>query len=451
VGFYAFGRVFSGTVRTSQQVRIQGPNYIVGKKNDLFIRQIQRLYFIKGCELAFIEDVPCGNLVCLIGIDQFLQKCGTLTTSKIAHNIKSIKFNSLPIVRCAVEPENPTNLPKLIRGLKRLSKSDPHVQCYTEESGEYIVTGFDELHLKKSLKDLEEEHCGFELKTSKPIVSLRETIKTESKFVCMSKSPNKHNRIFCKAEPFPDGLANAIETGQITSRDDPKDLANSLSQEYDWDPNDSRKIWCFGPESTGANLLVDQTNSAQFLNEIKNSCVYAFQWATNQGVLAEEDMRGIRFNIVDVTLHSDAIHRGGGQIIPTMRRVCYAACLTAKPRLMEPVYLVDIQCPEHAKRGIVEVLDSRRGFVFSEEQRAGTLLYNIKAYLPALESFGFTADLRLHTFGHAFSQCVFDHWQILKGDPTDPLQMAYQICMERRKLKGLKQVIPDLNDYLDDF
>lgn len=54
-------------------------------------------------------------------------------------------------------------------------------------------------------------------------------------------------------------------------------------------------------------------------------------------------MRGVRFNLYDVTLHADAIHRGGGQIIPTARRVLYAAALTAEPRLLEPVYLVEIQ------------------------------------------------------------------------------------------------------------
>lgn len=62
-----------------------------------------------------------------------------------------------------------------------------------------------------------------------------------------------------------------------------------------------------------------------------------------QGVLSEENMRGVRFNIYDVTLHADAIHRGGGQIIPTTRRCLYACILTASPRLMEPVYLCEIQ------------------------------------------------------------------------------------------------------------
>ena len=63
----------------------------------------------------------------------------------------------------------------------------------------------------------------------------------------------------------------------------------------------------------------------------------------SQGVMCEENMRGVRFNIHDVTLHADAIHRGGGQIIPTARRCLYACVLTAAPRLLEPVYLVEIQ------------------------------------------------------------------------------------------------------------
>jgi elongation factor 2 len=447
--FYAFGRVFAGTVRTSQKVRIQGPNFNVGKKDDLFIKQIQRTVLMMGRTVESIEDVPCGNTVGLVGIDQFLVKSGTLTTSENAHNIRTMKFSVSPVVRCAVEPKNPTDLPKLVEGLKRLSKSDPCVLCYTEESGEHIVAGAGELHLEICLKDLAEEFCGFELKISEPVVSFRETVNAESSIVCLSKSPNKHNRIFCKAEPFPDGLADAIEGGQLTSRDEPKERAKKLSEEYGWDPTDARKIWCYGPEGTGANLLVDQTKAAQFLNEIKDSCVSAFQWASKEGVLSEENMRAIRFNILDVTLHADAIHRGGGQIIPTMRRVCYAACLTAQPRLMEPVYLVEIQCPEHAMGGIYGVLNRRRGHVFGEEQRAGTPLYNIKAYLPVMESFGFTADLRSHTSGQAFPQCVFDHWQTVQGDPTDPSQKVYQVCMATRKRKGLKEVLPVLEDYFD--
>jgi len=182
---------------------------------------------------------------------------------------------------------------------------------------------------------------------------------------------------------------------------------------------------------------------------VKDSFVAAFQWATKEGVLCEENMRGVRFNILDVTLHADAIHRGGGQIIPTARRVLYACQLTAQPRIQEPIYLVAIQCPDAARGGIYGVLNRRRGHVFAEDQRPGTPIYMIKAYLPVNESFGFTADLRSNTGGQAFPQCVFDHWQILAGDPFEASSRPAQVVADTRKRKGLKEGIPSLDNYLD--
>ena len=176
------------------------------------------------------------------------------------------------------------------------------------------------------------------------MVSFRETVSGESDHLCMSKSPNKHNRLYFKARPMEEGLAEAIDEGLCTPRDDPKVRGKYLTEKFGWDKDIAKsKIWCFGPDTTGPNLIVDMCKGVQYLNEIKDSCVAAFQWATKEGVLAEENMRGIKFEIYDVVLHTDSIHRGGGQIIPTCRRVLYASCLTASPRLMEPVYLVEIQ------------------------------------------------------------------------------------------------------------
>jgi len=69
------------------------------------------------------------------------------------------------------------------------------------------------------------------------------------------------------------------------------------------------------------------------MNEIKDSMESAFQWATKEAPMTDENMRGVRINIHDVVLHADAIHRGGGQLIPTARRVIYACELLAEPRL----------------------------------------------------------------------------------------------------------------------
>jgi hypothetical protein len=116
--------------------------------------------------------------------------------------------------------------------------------------------------------------------------------------------------------------------------------------------------------------------------------------------------------------------------------------LLAKPAILEPVYLVEIQVPEQAMGGIYGVLTRRRGHVFEEFQRPGTPLYNIKAYLPVNESFGFVADLRQNTGGQAFPQSVFDHWQVLPGDPTDKTTKAGGIVEAMRIKKGIKPDVP---------
>merc|ERR1712024_102416 len=371
-----------------------------------------------GRYIEAIPDVPCGNIVGLVGVDQFIVKTGTITTLAEAHNMKVMKFSVSPVVRVAVEAKNPSDLPKLVEGLKRLSKSDPMVVIQTADSGEHIIAGAGELHLEICLKDLEEDHACIPL---------------------------------MKSDPMPDGLSEDIENGEVNPRDDFKTRGRYLADKYDYDVTEARKIWCFGPDTNGPNIMIDCSKGVQYLNEIKDSCVAGFQWASKEGVLCDENLRAVRFNIYDVTLHADAIHRGGGQIIPTARRVLYASMLTAEPRLMEPVYLVEIQCPENAVGGIYGVLNRRRGHVFEEAQTPGTPMFVVKAYLPVNESFGFTADLRSNTGGQAFPQCVFDHWQIMQGDPLDPdgKSKPFDICQQTKKRKGLKEGLPDLGNYLD--
>ena len=165
--------------------------------------------------------------------------------------------------------------------------------------------------------------------------------------------------------------------------------------------------------------------------------------------MCDENMRGIRFNIHDVTLHTDAVHRGGGQIIPTARRVFYACELTAEPRFQEPVFLCEIQSPDDCVGGIYQTLTQRRGIVISEEPINGTPLVQMKAYLPVGESFGFTQALRAATSGRAFPQCVFDHWEQMSGSPLEAGSKALEIVEAIRKRKGLKPGIPGLDNFVD--
>merc|ERR1711988_1944082 len=303
--FHAFGRVFSGTIATGSKVRIQGPNYKPGSKEDLNVKSIQRTVLMMGRTVEQIADVPCGNTVALVGVDAYILKSGTITDIEDAHNITAMKHSVSPVVKVAVKVKDGKDLPKLVEGLKKRSKSDPLVVCTTEESGEHVIAGCGELYVEICLKDLRDEYAQCDFVVSDPVVSYRETVNETSSQTCLAKSPNKHNRIYLVAEPMSDELSQAMEDGKAGPKAEAKERAKLYRDKFEWDENAARKIWCWGPETEGANVVVDTTQAVQYLIEIKEHVNSAFQWTTKEGPLCEENMRGIRFNITDVTLHAD--------------------------------------------------------------------------------------------------------------------------------------------------
>merc|ERR1719469_164195 len=237
--FYAFGRVFSGTIATGQRVRIQGPHYKPGSKEDLNIKNIQRTVLMMGRTVEQISDVPAGNTVALVGVDQFILKSGTLTTIESAHNITPMKYSVSPVVKVAVKTKDGKDLPKLVEGMKKLSKSDPLVVCTTEESGEHVIAGCGELHVEICLKDLKEEYAQCELIVSDPVVSYRETV-TELSGTALAKSPNRHNRLYVVAEPMSEELSQEIEKGPAGPKAEAKERARLLREKFDWDDAEAR-------------------------------------------------------------------------------------------------------------------------------------------------------------------------------------------------------------------
>jgi len=451
--FIAFGRVFSGKVSTGQKVRILGPNYQPGKKTDMFIKSIQRVVIMMGRYTETVADIPAGNTCGLIGIDQYLVKSGTITTSETACCIKTMKFAVSPVVRVAVSVKNSADLPKLVEGLKKLSKSDPMVRCETTEAGEHIIAGCGELHLEICLKDLADDFMkGAPITTSEPVVTYCETVTTESTEV-LSKSANKHNRLFAIASPLSDEICAMFDEESVGPNMDIKDRSKIMREHPAWgweEASAPQKIWCFGDDNIGPNIMVEKTVGVAYLNEIKDSVVGGFKWACNEGPMCEERVRGLKMTINDVTLHADAIHRGMGQISPVARRVTYAGIYQANPALLEPIFLVNITCPQGIVGSIYNVLSMRRGNVFDEGESMAGGVANMKAYLPVGESFGFSQSLAEATSGAAFSQLMFDHWQMLDGgDFKDPTSRLGKIINAIRIRKNMPGELPPLDRYLD--
>merc|ERR1712127_856384 len=97
--------------------------------------------------------------------------------------------------------------------------------CTSEESGEHVIAGCGELHGEICLKDLRDEYAQCDFVMSDPVVSYRETVSATSSQTCLSKSPNKHNRLYIVAEPLAEDLNKAIEDGPLGPKADPKERA----------------------------------------------------------------------------------------------------------------------------------------------------------------------------------------------------------------------------------
>ncbi|KAI9601376.1 hypothetical protein H4Q26_001194 [Puccinia striiformis f. sp. tritici PST-130] len=386
-------------------------------EEDMVEALIERVFIFESRYSVETSGVPAGNLCLLSGIDNSITKTATVVESAYTRPGGSAR------ARISTQA---------VGGLTKGYKTYPLVEIKVEESGEHVIIGTGEIYLDCCLFDLREIFSEIEIKVSDPVVKFCETVVDTSVIKCYAETPNKKNKLTMIAEPLEKGIAEEIETGRINIRMPAKTLSQHFMNNYQWDLLASRSIWAFGLKSMAAESIKQ-----------------GFQWATREGPICDEPIRNVKFKLLDATLADEPIYRGGGQIIPTARRVCYSSFMMATPRLMEPVYYIEVQAPADCVPAVYLVLARRRGHVTQDIPKPGSPLYTVKAYIPVIDANGFETDLRTHTQGQSFCMQTFDHWSIVPGDPTDksitlrPLEpasaqaLARDVALKTRRRKGL--------------
>eukprot|EP00939_MAST-03C_sp_MAST-3C-sp1_P001799 g1799.t1 len=458
--FVVLGRIMSGAVRAGQAIRVLGESYSLDDDEDMVKSTVRSVAMGQGRLRTDVSQLNAGNWCLLEGVDASIVKTATIAdTDDLSVNSASIfaplVFDTVSTVKVAVEPLKPSELPKMLEGLRKVNKSYPLVRTRVEESGEHVVLGTGELYMDCVLHDLRRMYSEVEIKVADPVVAFCETVVETSSVKCFAETPNKRNQLSMIAEPLAKGLAGDIESGTVDIEWSAKRIGDFFQSKYDWDLLAARSIWAFGPERSGPNILVDDAlpsaANKSLLRAVKGHVVQGFQWGCREGPLCEAPIRNVKFKILDAEISEAPIHRGGAQLIPTARRVAYSSFLMATPRLMEPVYACEIVAPYDAMSSVFKVLKRRRGHVTRDIPLPGSPFYTIQAYLPVIESFGFETDLRVYTQGLAFCQNTFDHWAIVPGDPLDksialrPLEpspmphLAREFMIKTRRRKGLSE------------
>uniref|UniRef100_A0A7S4JKP7 Tr-type G domain-containing protein n=1 Tax=Odontella aurita TaxID=265563 RepID=A0A7S4JKP7_9STRA len=473
--FSSFGRIYSGTVKPGDRVRVLGEGYDPDVDDeDCATATVSGVRVPRGRRNVEVTRAVAGNWVLLEGVDANIVKTATITSlgssmddmgarnndDDSARIFAPLKFPNVgheSTLKLAVEPLHPSDLPKMVEGLRRVSKSYPLARTRVEESGEHVLFGTGELYLDCAMSDLRTVYSDVEVKVADPVVGFRETVAETSGIKCFAETANKRNRLTVIAEPLDEGLAEKLECGKVKlDKWDKKKVGRYFQSQFDWDLLSARSVWAFGPSpSDGTNVLLDDTLPSEVDKSLLGSCrggiVQGFQWATREGPLCEEPVRSTKIKILDATLADKPIHRGGGQIIPAARRAVHSGLLTATPRLLEPWYRFQIQCVPELVGEMESLLKKRRGHVTGDRPIPGTTLSLVHGYLPVLDGFGFETDVRCLTQGQAFAHTVFDHWGVVPGDPLDssvvlhPLEPSPPHCLAReflvktRRRKGLSE------------
>jgi elongation factor 2 len=430
-GPVATGRLFSGSVIDGDKV------YLAGVGKEYAVKQVS-MYM--GAFREVVNRITAGNIAALAGLD--LASAGeTLVDAKhkdVIVPFERIKYLSEPVIRIAIDPKNPKDLPRLVEAMNRLSLEDPNlVTTIDRETGEYLLSGMGELHLEIAMKFLMQYSGGIELAASSPIVAYRESVLGQGKIV-MTKSPNKHNKLWVQVKPLEDKVVELMENGELAEKIEQKQIENMLQKEAKYTTAEAKNVWALDEHR---NMLINSTKNIQNLYEVKDSIVSGFHWACRTGPLCEEPLRGVKVEVLDAQLHEEPKQREPTQIMRAISRAILGSALTAKPMLLEPIYKINVSVPNQWFGTCSNILTRKRGKILTTEHR-GTLTV-IAGYIPVAETFGLSAEMRSATSGHAFWQCTFTQWE------KTPENVAAEVVKKIRMRRGLPPEIPKPDKFVE--
>ena len=424
-GRVATGRLFSGTVKDGDEV------YLIDAKRP---GKVQSVNIYMGNTREVVGMLPAGNIPALLGLD-YAVAGETISTVKSIHAFESIKYVSEPVVTIAVEPKHPKDLPKLVEALRRITVEDPNlIVKINEESGETLMAGMGVLHLEIATSLLQE--AGLNITTTQPLINYRETIRTKAGPI-MSKSPNKHNKIFLRLEPLGEEIIELIRNGQIKEDMDKKEMAKILRGKG-WNADEARNVAAI---DVSGNLLVDETKGVQFIQESMDSIRSGFDDVIHSGPIAHESVRGVKFVLHHFVPHEDPAHRGLAQLMPATRRAMLGSMLIAEPVLLEPILGMEVKCPQEQIGTVAGILSSKRGKLLNVEQKG--IISIIQSEIPASETFDLSEIMRGGTAGKAMWSTYFKTWQPV------PQSIFRNLVGEIRKRKGLNPEPPTPDEFID--
>lgn len=319
-----FARIYSGVLSVGDTVYVIPPKFSPAyphRRPEPQRVKITALYLLMGRGLEALTSVPAGVVFGIGGLEGCILKSGTICSQlEGSVNLAGVNMGAQPIVRVALEPVNPGDLEKMIKGLHLLVQSDPCAEYEQFENGEHVLLTAGELHLERCLTDLRERFARCDIQAGEPIVPYRETIvraeemrpaanKEHGRGTVIGVTTSKQVTVRLRIRPLPADVTNFLnknaaaikrlysdrkaeeeskkpnEENGVDKNGDPEDVDDKgeiggttvlsledfkkqLQQSFD-SVKSEKEIWAgavekitaFGPRRTGPNVLIDNTKA----------------------------------------------------------------------------------------------------------------------------------------------------------------------------------------------
>lgn len=169
------------------------PNLVLPENTAQFT--VSDLFILMGREVVPVDEVPAGNVTGIAGVEEYILKSATISSTLACPAFRPMMFVASPIVRVAVEPVHASDMPALVQGMKLLNQADPSVEVYVQETGEHVLATAGEVHLQKCIDDLQKSYAKVELKVSAPIIPFRETVIQPPKVDMVNEAISSENEV----------------------------------------------------------------------------------------------------------------------------------------------------------------------------------------------------------------------------------------------------------------
>lgn len=398
IGEVSYFRVMQGTVRNGDDMQ----NMERGSKE-----RISQLYMVAGANRIPVDEVAAGDIAATVKLKD------TRTGNTL--NAKDCELQYAPITypqpryRRAIKPVNESDAEKLAALLTRMHEEDPTwVVEQSKELRQTIVSGQGEFHLR-TLKWRLENNDKMNIEFAEPKIPYRETItksaRADYRHKKQSGGSGQFGEVHLIVEPYEEGMPV-------------KETYKFGNQEYRISVKDTQEISLeWGGKLVLINSIVGGAIEARFIPAILKGIMDRLE----QGPLTGSYARDVRVIIYDGKMHpvdsNEISFRLAG------RNAFAQAFKEANPKVLEPIYDVEVFVPSEIVGDVMSDINGRRGMVLGMETEKQ--FTRLKAQVPLKELSSYSTTLSSLTGGRATFTMAFNSYQLVPGDVQEKLLAAY--------------------------